>query len=271
MKSFCRTILVSVSLLAFAGVASAQYDDAPETTNDASLGVRISQLQEQIRALEGKVEQVSYENKQLKTQLEKSNGDIQYRLGALEKSHTTTPVAEAPVSSTAPVQPQDNGQDAPDTSQLQPVEQAESIPGNTDAPKTPLPSKTYANARDLYTHALGLVNHANYAEGGAEFTSFTQRYPHDPLIGNAYYWLGETQYVRRDYTTAANSFRLGYESMPTGPKASENLLKLAMSLDAMNKDKEACVVLKQVIVKFGSSSSSVKQRSESEINRIGCN
>ena len=269
MKSYCRTILVSVSLLAFAVAANAQYEDAPDANTDASLGVRMTQLQEQIRALEGKIEQVQFENKQLKAQVEKGNGDLQYRIGELEKGRAITP--SAPVAAPAAAAP-DN---APDTSQLQSVEPADAIPSDSDAHPaaagTALPQKNYTNARDLYTHALGLVNHANYAEGGSEFTSFTQRYPHDPLIGNAYYWLGETQYVRRDYTTAANSFRLGYESMPTGPKASENLLKLAMSLDALNKDKEACIVLKQVISKFGSTSSSVKQRSESEISRIGCN
>ena len=78
----------------------------------------------------------------------------------------------------------------------------------------------------------------------------SKKHPKDPLVGNAYYWQGETYYIRRDYVNAADSFRQGFEALPTGPKAPDNLLKLAMSLNALNRDKEACVVLGQVISKY---------------------
>ena len=60
--------------------------------------------------------------------------------------------------------------------------------------------------------------------------------------------------------------------MPQGPKAGDNLLKLAMSLDALNRDKEACVVLKQIIVKFKQSSTSplLSAKADQESKRIGC-
>ena len=58
----------------------------------------------------------------------------------------------------------------------------------------------------------------------------SQRYPNDPLAGNAQYWLGETYYVRKDYKNAAAAFAEGYQKYPKGPKAADDLLKLGMSL-----------------------------------------
>ena len=100
--------------------------------------------------------------------------------------------------------------------------------------------------------------------------SGVKQYPKDPLAGNAFYWLGETFYVRRDYVKAADSFRQGFEALPSGPKAPDNLLKLSMSLNALKRDKEACVVLKQLVSKFGKTSAATKDKAQAEISRIGC-
>jgi tol-pal system protein YbgF len=231
----------------------------------AQFQVRISQLEEQLRNEQGEIERVSFENKRLKEQLEKTSSDIQYRLTALENKQAAA--APAPVAPGAAV--------PEDTSQLKPVEPvAGSEPDDINglaAEKSSAPDEPqFSSARDQYNYAFGLLNRAQYAKAGEAFASFTKRYPKDPLIGNAYYWLGETQYVRRDYVKAADNFRQGYEVMPTGPKAADNLLKLSMALGALNKNHEACVVLKQVLAKFSSSSSSVKPHAEQEMNRLGC-
>lgn len=275
-----------VSLLFFACMCAvpfalrAQYpdDSAPENTQAAvaRLQVKISELEEEIRNLRGKIEQMSYENQQLKEQMQKSQTDVNFRLDAIEKKQAAA-VTPAPA---AAVQPRQQADNTPDSGQLQPVEEPadqdsseNSDDGNSNAPATIAPVSSipkFATPRDHYNYAFKLLNQAKYPEAGAAFSAFTKQYPKDPLIGNAWYWLGETYYVQRDYVRAADDFRQGYESMPTGPKAPDNLLKLAMSLNAIKKDKEACVILKQVVAKFGSSGS-MRQRAEQEINTIRCN
>lgn len=261
-----RRFAISLSYLFFAFFvqqAIAQDNDSssnPDSTA-AQLQVRISQLEEQMRNLQGEIERVSFQNQQLKTQLDKSNGDIQYRLNALESKQNTPPVtAAAPMTAAHE-----------DTTQLRPSK----LPKNEDESDegkefSAAEQPEFTTPRDHYDYAFGLLNHAQYAKAGEAFAAFTKQYPKDPLIGNAYYWLGETYYVRRDYVQAADKFRQGYEAMPSGPKAGDNLLKLSMALGALNKNKEACVVLKQVVVKYGSTSSSTKSHAEQEMNRIGC-
>src|ERR1700722_15538055 len=83
-----RLGLISLLSLAFVFAAPAmpyaQDDSDASTDADAArLQVKISQLEDQIRKLQGMVEQVSYENKQLKAQMDKSNNDIDYRIATL--------------------------------------------------------------------------------------------------------------------------------------------------------------------------------------------
>jgi tol-pal system protein YbgF len=126
------------------------------------------------------------------------------------------------------------------------------------------------SARDLYNAAFKQLNQTNYEQAEKLFSQFTQRFPKDALIGNAWYWLGESHYVQRDYVKAADSFRNGYTKLPAGPKAGDNLLKLGMTLAAMKKTPEACVVLKQVEKKFAANSEAIKAKTRQEISRLGC-
>lgn len=255
MNSFRFTIISALSAIfvfTLTGNVPAQEDNTD--SNTARMQVRITELEEQIRKLQGNIEQVSYENRQTKAQIEKLNSDIEFRLNAIEKK---------PSAATPPQEDQSQ-----DSGKLKPVEIPDKHSGNDDHGTTSVPK--FATSREHYNYAFKLLNQTKYQEAGTAFDVFTKNYPKDPLIGNAYYWLGETYYVRRDYVKAADDFRQGYEAMPTGPKAADNLLKLSMSLNALKKDKDACVILKQIVIKFGNSSNNMKLRAEQEMNTIGC-
>ena len=269
-SAYAIALMLSTSLHALPASAQYGYDEEVEEqpvrrpvntgtsgTSAARLQVRINELEEQVRKLQGALEQVSFGNKQLKTQIEKMKGDIDYRLTALEKSAPTG----TPTTTGADLQPAVN---AVNTEEPENNNQSTSVENS----KAPVPK--FETSSEHYSFAFKLMNQAKYAEAGNAFDAFTSRYAKDPLIGNAFYWLGETYYVRKDYVKAADSFRQGYESMPTGPKASDNLLKLAMALGATGKEKESCVVLKQVVSKFGKTSANIKSRADQEMNRLDC-
>lgn len=217
--------------------------------NPAQLEVRLSAMDEEIRRLRGRVEESEFQSKRLAETLEKLQKDVDFRLNEL--SAGKPPVA--------------NG-GAPDDSF------AATANTNTPAAAAAEEAENFASPKEHYNHAFRLLNQTKYDEAARAFESFTKKHPNDPLIGNAYYWQGETYYIRRDYVASADAFRQGFEALPTGPKAPDNLLKLAMSLAALDRSKEACVVLTQLGAKFKKtpSAANVLEKSAQEQKRIGC-
>jgi len=237
--------------------------DGPVTA--AQLELRLSNMEDELRSLRGKNEELNFQIKKLTDNMDKMQRDVEMRLGDME--------GRKPLAGNESAKPEMKlGETSPST-----------VPALEDSfPKTPqgtsggdgvlkLPDPgAEATPRDLYNHAFRLLNQTKYSEAAAAFDSFTKKYPKDPLIGNAYYWQGETYYIRRDYVTAADNFRAGFEALPSGPKAADNLLKLSMSLSALSRDKEACVVLSQVVTKFKKDSVSVTEKAQAEQKRLGC-
>ncbi len=235
-------------------------------TANGQTEVRLQQMEEQMRRIQGEIEEAKFQNKQTGDKLDKFMTDAQYRLGALEQK---APVATAPAAPPAAAPASTSG------TLIAPPESAdEETPENEeDAAPKPQPkteaAPAFKTSKEEYNYAFKLLRQAKHDEAAKAFEQFIRNHPKDPLVGNAYYWLGETYYVQRDYTKSADQFRLGYKANATGPKAGDNLLKLAMSLSAQNKPKDACVVLGEVVKKFGDKTT-MKQKAQAEIERNKC-
>jgi len=234
-------------------------DEMTDTGGPAGLSVRLSQMEEEMRALRGKLEEVEFKNRQLSENLEKFQRDTEFRFNEGKQA----PGSEPSAASTTPPADSDtaNTERKPLTGNL-----AESKPETAKE----ISASEFASPREHYQHAFRLLQQTNYDEASKSFADFIKRHPKDPLIGNAYYWQGETYYIRRDYVQAADHFRQGFEVMPNGQKAGDNLLKLAMSLGALQRDKEACVVLGQVVSRFKKKSPAIAEKAEQERQRVGC-
>jgi len=231
---------------------------------NADFEVRISAIESQMRELVGKTEENDFKNKKLAESLDKLQRDIDFRFNDLAKTQTTASAQAVPSVAKSDNKEKSVGKTVDTVADVVEIPSADEDK-NDDNLKT-----AFSSPREQYNYAFRLLNQTQYDKASASFDDFTKKYPKDPLIGNAYYWLGETFYIRRDYVNAADSFRQGFEALPAGAKAPDNLLKLAMSLNALKRDKEACVVLGQIITKFKKTASSVSKKAEQEQKRIGC-
>jgi tol-pal system protein YbgF len=81
-------------LLAVLSVMPADAQSASSGMNDTYLETRVTDLETQLRAANGRLEQVEWQNKQLRASLERMQGDLDQRLGQLE--HQTPPQAALP-------------------------------------------------------------------------------------------------------------------------------------------------------------------------------
>ena len=246
----------------------------PPATSAGQLEVRLSAIEDQLRELRGKIEETDNRTRKLSENLEKLQRDTDFRFNEMAGAQSAAkPLAAAATPTLGEASGSGNAKPLLEEKTVpQPAAPAKTLTAPAAEAKDTVKSDiaNFSTPRELYNYAFRLLNQTQYEDAAAAFDAFTKKYHKDPLVGNAFYWEGETYYIRRDYVNSADYFRQGFEAMPEGPKAADNLLKLAMSLNALNRDKEACLVLQQIVGKFKKTSSSTADKAEQESKRIAC-
>jgi tol-pal system protein YbgF len=236
--------------------------------------VRFGQIDEQMRGLTGQIEEITYSVAQMKRRLDTLASDIDQRLAALEHGP-----AAGGAAAVAPGGPDPRAlAAAPKGAGANPAEPASQsgVLGQIGGDQAAAPAARAAAApasgtpQEQYNYAFGLLRQANYPAAEQSLRAFVQRYPTDPLAGNAQYWLGETYYVRQDYNNAATVFAEGYQKYPKGGKAADNLLKLGMSLGQLGQKADACRAFARLDRDFPSAPSNVKERAADEKKHLAC-
>ena len=243
MKTFLPRLLF-VLALALPSLANAQRVD-PVYIED-----RLNQLQQAITLLTGQLEQMQYKNQQLQQQMEKMQTDYEFRLEQMEKGGAKPGGAPAARPPGAPP--------------LAPPLAPPPAGGNTAA------APPAAGGDQLYNDAFKLLQDGDYAGAERGFKTFIQRNPQHVLAGNAQYWLGETYYARRDYTNAATAFAEGYKLYKASPKGPDNLLKLGITLAALNRKTDACAIFARFNQDYPRATDLQKRRIDQERQRSQC-
>jgi tol-pal system protein YbgF len=269
--------------------------------------LRMDRLEDQMRELTGRVEEEVNQVEQLRRRMEQINSDMDVRFSQDQgpsRSSASGSHASAGMTDASPAGPLAlRTPPALDTRPPRPMQHAELMPPGTLVPPPPdLPAgadtltppappprrelATAANpgalrapsasplpsgsATEQYSVAYGLLKQADYPAAEQAFKTFISHHPSDPLTSSAQYWLGETYYVRGQYTEAATAFAEGYKNYPKGPKAPDDLLKLAMSLARANQKQNACIAFAQLDRDFPHAGSAIKDRATTEKKRLGC-
>lgn len=285
-----RPLLVSTAL----ALSLFAFLPAPAMAQEGGYGgastnteMRLSAVEDQLRALTGKVEQIDFIARRMEQALGRMQADYDTRLLKLE----TAPVAAAPApqtSATPAPQEQASANAAPDEETEAPSEPQQPVVGTLGGMKVrgdkvtggivnpkapPLPNKPddYGlTPQEAYEHAFGLLRQANYDEAEKAFKRFIDKNPKDKLVDNAKYWYAETYYVRGKFGDAAIGFADALQQNPKGSKAPDALLKLAMSLGAMEKTQDACDALAALKTKYPSSAATIRDRASQERARLKC-
>lgn len=215
--------------------------------------IKLDLLEGEIRRLTGRVERLDFAVRQANERVKALSSDIDYRLSAIEKSGGRMP-ADGAVANPQPGPSADTG------SQTQP----------STAPPTKTSALPPGSQKEQYDHAKSLLRRANYDEAEKALREFVEAYPNGPLTGNALYWLGETYYVRGNFSRAAVRFADGYKRFPNHPKGPDNLLKLGMSLGKLKKTRAACASLGQIGRQYPNAAANIKRTAAAERKRMSC-
>ena len=123
---------------------------------------------------------------------------------------------------------------------------------------------------DIYKHAYNMLIQENFVEAEKYFNIFIGENPKDPLSSNAYYWLGETFYVQKQFQKAAISFAKGYQQFPKGNKALDQLFKLSLTFINLGKNEDACASFSKLEIEFPNAPKRIKSRVKDYKDRAKC-
>ncbi|MES2214678.1 MAG: tol-pal system protein YbgF [Pseudomonadota bacterium] len=130
--------------------------------------------------------------------------------------------------------------------------------------------KDVTSEKQHYDLALVALKDQKFEDAENRFAEFIAKYPKSAVLSNAYFWYGESFFRRGNFEKAAINYLKCYKQFPKAAKASDALLKLALSLGEMKKTKEACAMLAKLEQEFKDRPAASIKRSRDAKNKYGC-
>ncbi len=260
-------VLGGVALLPSPWLYAAPYDQAYDTTGYGvvTLDERVAKLEKQLTGsamlemfnnieklqaenlrLSGQVEELSHELQTVRKQQRDMYMDLDQRLQAAHNAGTqpdsSTDTTDATYGSNK------TGTDAttPSPQQLQPPRPAATPPttANNDS----------SGRQAAYQKAFNLLKESKYTDAIKELKTFISTYPTGEFSDNAYYWLGEAQYVNHDLSASRDTFRDMIKKFPQSGKVADALLKIGYIEYDSGQFANSKTLLNDVIKRYPNSS-----------------
>jgi tol-pal system protein YbgF len=181
---------------------------------------QVEKLQSDVQKLHGDIEVQAHQLEDMQRRQRELYLDIDRRLQQLETGH-----APPPTKATPPFP----GGAVPGEATTSPPPAAPPVSVVPPPPVTQAPAVAPANPAQEqaeYEKALSILREGRYAEAVLAFNQFLASHPNSAYADNAYYWLGETYYVTRDFDHARTAFNTLVESYPQSSKVAGAKLKI---------------------------------------------
>ncbi len=234
------TIAASLALWGAAAHATASNKELEARANDmdarltaverstqtlVQLQQQIESARQELRSLRGQIEEARHDLEGLRQQQRDLYSDLDRRLLLLENKAGLS----AANAGTAPAA------------------------GPAAGPGEPAPTESEVLAADestIYGDAFAAMKAGRYEEAATGFRLYLTKYPEGPRADNATYWLGEAQYVQRDYVAAIKNFNRVVTAFPDSRKAPEALLKVGFCQYELKSFKNARQTLQKVAAAY---------------------
>lgn len=204
------------------------------------LSQRVDALATDVRALRGDLEMLQRDRELLQRDIEsmrRQQADfiarVEQRLTALENRAASVPDAATASTETA--------SDAAPAGTPRPAGEQPAAPPRVSAAEPP---------EVLYGRAFDALKAARYPEAVVGMSEFIERHPEHPLVDNAYYWLGQTYYVTRDYAKAIEAFAAVGRGATVSAKTPDALLKRGLCEVELGRTEAARASFEQVLRRF---------------------
>jgi tol-pal system protein YbgF len=224
---------------------------------------RVDSMQREMQELRGTIEQQAHEIEQLQRRQRDQYLDLDRRLqqaGSMADAGAASGGMAQPTGDTAGP----STDDAPSVSNLPSGGSTSALPEVRSEPPPEASiqglgepqvdvSGSLVNPqaeREAYDASFQKLRNGRYADAASDFRQFIEQYPNGQFIDNAYYWLGESYYVTRNYDLAQEAFEAVLNEHPDGSKYPDAMLKLGFTHYELANFDRARRFLEQVVAEF---------------------
>jgi tol-pal system protein YbgF len=220
---------------------------------------RMESLQSEVRQLRGELEQKTNELESMRERQRKLYLDTDNRLQALESGGGGSSLDDLADLEDL---------EGLDEISLEPVDSEPVI--ETAAIETPAPVSSEREEKLDYQNAYDLLILGRNLEAISEFENFLSVYPDGTYSDNAHYWLGEANYVERQFDEAIDRFNVVIFQFPGSRKVPDARLRKGFALFELQRYAEARQELSAVEAEYrGRSIAALARRRLEQMDNAG--
>jgi len=211
--------------------AVAQLQRRAEAQDQAGTSQELTRLLDEVRALRGDVENLRYDLDRKTNSDKQLFSNLDQRLAAIEGGGALAPAAQA-------------------TPGASPGTLTAVTPAAAAASR---PAVASPEEEAAYLATFDLLKNGRYDEAIKGFRKMLEQWPEGRYADNAWYWMGEAQYVKRDYPSALQSFQSLVQRFPSSPKMPDALLKAGLCQVELKRSSDARGLFQRVVNEFPNS------------------
>lgn len=226
---------------------SREGDEKEKSLRGQTAGQRaeIEALKENIRVLNGKIEELNHLLKQKSKTLEDSDGKIDGRLLRIEEEAAMFRAYKERIAR---------------LEQYLNLESKDKAGTRTASParkddQKEIPKEITED--EIYTSALQLYDKGNYTAAREKFQEMIVKYPESDKADNCQFWIGECFYQEKWYEKAILEYQKVIEKYPKGNKVQAALLKQGLSFYNLGDKENATLVLNELVQKYPKSNEAI--------------
>ncbi len=122
------------------------------------------------------------------------------------------------------------------------------------------------DGKETYSRAFGLLKDGRYQPSIKSFEAFLKEHPNSKYADNAQYWLGEANYVSRDYKKALDEFQRLIAQYPDSTKIQGARLKIGYVYYELKNWSASREALQQVVKSYPDTT--VARKADERLERI---
>lgn len=254
------------------GQSSSQSAQPASTSNTDALSLLLNQnqqLQAEVQALRGLIEEQGFELRKLQRDSLSRYTDVDDRLSSLESgaassaANSITSIADPAISAPTTTRPFDSrsisdrpaiDRSAGNTSTT--ITAPPATGGNTASTSSSRPSgrgtlqPAVLSEQQLYQMAYDSVINSNFDRSIAEFDQYLSIYPEGRFVTNAYYWKGQAYLYLNRYEEARDSYEVILDQYADSAKLPDAMYGLGLAYEGLGNISQARQLLNDIKRRF---------------------